>query len=332
VVAALCALLLVIPGPAAATAHRPAGSASDPSATARNQLIGLLENVTAANASAYQVRDSTGLTVDAIKVIQSPDTGYLGVYHVNLGGKFDVRLGTSTDLFHWRYALTLEPNASMPTIAAMSDGSLLVAYEKAEGTGASHLQFRQYPTLRALSLGLSIRKFDAPRTFSSIAEGTPSVRSASVNGLAGSSTIKVGFHYLDTSLGVDRNARGVLTNFSGWSASIATDINGAFNPPPGGNIGDRDHLTFLGYPFTLIEAQSVKNDWGSWRVYLYDETARTMTPLSINSAGGSVSFANPTSTVIRDPTGKRALVATMFIHSAGSAPGEAGPLIYYATY
>ena len=305
-------------------------ASSDTSGSARQQLISLLNNVRSANGKSYQTRDSTGSTVDAMKIIQAGPSSYIGVYHVNQNGFFSVRVGTSSDLAHWQYVNVLEPNASQPTIAAPSNGSYLVAYEKREASGDSHLEFRTYPTVLGLEIALSTKQFDAPRTFSSVAEGTPSIHDATLGPTLHHSTIHVGFHYYDTSLGVDRNARATLTNFSSWTSQVATDINSAL--PVGGNIGGRDSLTFQGYPFTVVEAQSIVGDWSSWRVYVWDETAKTMTRLSPQTDAGSFAFANPKASAIVDPAGHRALVATMFIPWQGSAGNEAGPLIYWNQY
>jgi hypothetical protein len=319
--AVVAALALVQPALAAS---------SDPSGSARQQLVSLLNNVRSANGKSYQTRDSTGYTVDTIKIIQTGQSSYIGVYHVNQNGFFSVRVGTSSDLVNWHYVNVLEPNATQPTIAALSNGSYLVAYEKQEASGASHLEFRTYPTVLGLEIALSTNQFDAPRTLSSVAEGTPSIHDAALSLTLHRSTIHVGFHYYDTSLGVDRNARATLTNLSSWTSQVATDINSALTV--GGNIGGRDSLTFQGYPFTVIEAQGIAGDWSSWRVYVWDETARTMTQLSPQTDAGSSAFANAKATAIVDPAGHRALVAAMFIPWQGSAGNEAGPLIYWNEY
>lgn len=321
-----CLLAVCVPSFAAA---KPAPK-SDPSGSARRQLISLLNNVKAATGKSYQTRDSKGNTVDTIKIIQTAPSSYLGVYHTSSNGVFYVTVGVSSDLIHWTWQDVLEPSASQPTIAQLSDGSFLVAYEKQDPSGASHLEFRTYATQLSLALASYTSQFDAPPTLSTAHEGTPSIHDATLNTTLASSTIHVGFHYYDTSLGLDRNARGTLTNFTGWTTQIATDINSLL--PVGGNIGDRDSVVFRGYPFTLIEAQSTKNDQSSWRTYVYDETAGTMTQLTPQTDAGSYAFANPTATVITDPSGHRALVATMFIPSEGSAANEAGPLIYWNEY
>ena len=320
-----------------------AAEESDPSGSARRQLISILQQPPAG--SSYQTRDNTGFTVDTIKVIRSPAGGYLGVYHVNDKETFHVRVATSSDLIHWTYRATLEQRGHDPTIRQLSDGSFLLAYEKVD-SGGTHLRFAHYASLATLLLNLPQRTFDAPRTLSSAHEGTPNIRSASLSAGVGRSQIKVGFHYYDNSLRGDREALGTLTNFSAWSvrrnewsAGRNDLLNDAFSPTPA-DIGDRDFVNFRAYPFTVVEARSTAGDWGSWRVYLHDETAKTLTQLAVQTAGGCQSLANPAVTSLRDPSGNRALATSYYVHSgrdraacpADRAPGEAGPLVFYTPY
>ena len=314
--------------------------ASDPSGSARRELISILQRDKTPSWSGYQTRDNTGFTLDTIKVIPLPAAGYLGVYHVNDNANFHVRLATSADLIHWTYRATLEQRGHDPTIRQLSDGSFLLAYEKVD-SGGTHLRFAHYASVAALLVNLPLRTFDAPRTLSTAHEGTPSIRSASLSAGVGSSQIKIGFHYYDNSSPApgDREALGTLTNFSAWSARKNESLNNAFSPTPA-DIGDRDFVNFRGYPFTVVEARSTAGDWGSWRVYLYDETAKTLTQLAIHTAGGCQSFANPATTSLRDPSGNRALATSYYVHAgpngtacpADRAPGEAGPLVYYTPY
>jgi hypothetical protein len=310
-----------------------AAEALGPSADARQKLISILQRDKAPTASSYQTRDNTGFTVDTIKVIRSPAGGYLGVYHVNKSETFAVRVATSSDLVNWTYRATLAQRAHDPTIRQLSDGSFLLAYEKVD-SGGTKLRFAHYLRLETLLVTLPHRTFDAPRTLSSTHEGTPNIRSASLSAL-GTPQIKIGFHYYDNSLPGDREALGTLTNFSIWSAEKNGPLNNAFSPTPA-DIGDRDFVNFRGYPFTVVEARTAR-DWGSWRVYLYDETAKTLTQLALQTAGGCQSFANPAATILRDPSGNRALVTSYYVHSgregeACSVPGQAGPLVFYTPY
>ena len=56
-------------------------------------------------------------------------------------------------------------------------------------------------------------------------------------------------------------------------------------------------------------------------MYLYGRPARTAQRLDILTHGGSTAFANPTATTLRDPTGRDAVMATLFLPVEGAAPG-----------
>jgi hypothetical protein len=303
--------------------HR-TGGGSEP---ARVKLISLLDDVRHATGRNYDTIDDTGFAVDTIKIVQLGPHHYLGVYHVNQYGFFSVRAATSRDLVHWHMIRVLEPDASQPTISQLADGNYLVAWEKVAPGGASHLEFRVYPDILGVQLGLFTAQFDAPATLSTVAEGTPSIHDTTVDPVTGRSTIDVGFHYYDTALGVDRNAHGILTNFSRWTSSVATDIDDELQV--GGNIGSRYSFRFQGYPFTLIEAQLLPGAWSSWQVFLYDETTKTVSRVSPHTNAGSFAFASPSAQVITDPAGRRALLASLYIPRQGAAGSEAGSLVYW---
>src|SRR5205814_1516095 len=81
------------------------------------------------------------------------------------------------------------------------------------------------------------REFTAPLTLSPTAEGTPSIVSAD------DSRIVLGFHYYREEI-VDREAEGVLTDFTTWRAAPAPALDAEFAPfGIAGNIGDRDPFT-----------------------------------------------------------------------------------------
>ena len=231
-----------------------------------------IENVTSATAYRYLSRDDKGSTLDTLKVIPSPGGGYLGVYHTLTAGVFVTKLARSTNLLTWTHVVDLEPSASQPTIAALSDGGFLVAYEKdagctGTGPGGNCLGFRHYAGLASLLAGTGDRSFQAPRTLSRCAEGTPNIYGADLRPDIGHSTIDVGFHYF-RNCDVDRQARGTLHNFSAWSANVEGGLNAAFEAfGPGGNIGDRDFMRLGGGSFNIHEVQFAKGDFGTWRVY-----------------------------------------------------------------
>jgi len=303
-------------------------------AIAPNILRSLIENVTAATGYRYNARDDQGTSLDTLKVISSPGGGYLGVYHALVGGVFVTKLATSTNLLTWTHAADLFVHGSQPTIAQLSDGSFLVAFEQdlgCTGTGPNGncLAFRHYPSLSGLLGGVADRSFQAPRTLSKCAEGTPNIYAADLNPDIDHSTIDVGFHYF-RNCDVDRQARGTLLNFSAWSAHVDSGLNAALEAfHPGGNIGDRDYLPLAGGAFNIHEVQFTKGDFGSWRAFLFDWTTGQAVQLGIHTHRGSSAFANPTFTGLLSPSGRPALLVTLFVPVQGAALNEGGELVYY---
>jgi Bacterial Ig domain len=287
-----------------------------PNAAASSELTALLRDVSAADGVRYRTTDDQGVGMDTAKIIPAGSGGgYLAVYHHLIGGAFDVRLATSTDLLHWHYVTTLEDDASQPTIAELSDGGFLVAYEKT-GRGPA-----------------DDRSVTVNRTLSSCNEGTPNIYATALNPDLDHSIINVGFHYF-RGCDVDRQAIGTLTNFTTWRTTADANLNTLFTNlgTVGGNVGDRDALFYQGRPYSLVEAQDKKNDFGTWRPYLFNRTANSLTRLQLHTDGASTSFGNPTYTELTLPGGNRGFVSTQFIFSEGAAQGEAGTLFCYRAF
>jgi len=311
-----------------------AACGADARSSAASLLRASIENVTQATAYRYGARDNEGVSLDTLKVIANPKGGYLGVYHVLRQGVFTVRLARSSDLLTWVHVTDLDPHASQPTLAATPRGGFLLADERdtgctGTGPGGNCLGFRHYKSVAALLAGASDRNFQAPRSLSKCAEGTPNIYSVRQRGGIGRSTIKVGFHYF-RDCKVDRQAGGVLRNFSSWSARVddrANRLLEAFHPA--GNIGDRDYISVPGGRFSIHEVQFGLHDFGSWRVFLYDRNAGRAVQLNVKTHHGSTAFANPAFTVLRSPRGRPALLVTLFLPAQGATITEGGELVYY---
>ena len=298
-------------------------------------LASIIGTVTAATGYRYGVRDSVGNRMDTLKVIDNPAGGYLGVYHTG----DQVKLATSTDLLTWTFRQTLDPQATQPTILALPTGGFLTAveYNNQSGSGG-RVRLRHYPTLTALLAGSHDREATPTRTLSACNEGTPTIFSASLTPDIDHSVIDVGFHY-QRDCNLDRQARGRLTNFTGWTAVADTALDAAITAAAAaqgqqvnGNIGDRDVVFFDNGRYTVHEVQYRKGDFGSWRVYLNTWQTGSIGYLPITTHGGSTAFANPSVTAIRSPAGQPAVAVSLFLPSEGAAPGEAGPLIFYREY
>ena len=290
-------------------------------AEARAELRYYIERVRQAAARRYRTYDDVGHTMDGLKIIANPDVGgFIGVYQTYREGTFDAHLATSTDLLHWTWRVVLDRSAAQPTIKVAGAGFVVVT----ETDGDNHLRFYYYyDSWQALLNASPSRTYDAPRTLSPCAEGTPNI-------YAGDNTrVEVGFHYW-SQCDVGRQARGV-TDWNSWSAAPEPALDSAIIAYGIAGVGDRDGpLTFRGYQFAVIEGEGVRNEWDSWRVFLYDYQTQTADLLNIRTDAGSISFGNPTIEQV-EIGGHRALVMTLFVFLDGSVANENGSLVYYRT-
>jgi hypothetical protein len=292
----------------------------------------LIENVPAAT-SVYGLHDSAGHTMDTLKVVEDPTTPgrYLGVYHWLEGSMFKVGIATSTDLRTWTYRRTLDDAGSQPTLAFSPNGPILAL----EGKPNDNLRFRYWTSVaNMLGTAAPYRSFDAPKTLSPCAEGTPDIRSvkyASDSSVIDSgSTIVVGHHYFQN-CDTDRQAVGTLTNFGTWTTSAQPELDQKLTDAGAvGKHGDRDRFTYDGGNWILFEGGiTVESTMGDWENFLYSEASGTVTRLDVKTKGGSAVAANPSVTVLKDPAGVPSLLVSQFIASEGAAPGEGGQLLYW---
>ncbi|MEY2443340.1 MAG: hypothetical protein QOJ46_2766 [bacterium] len=359
---ALAAALLVAP-------VAQAGPSLRQRSLAREALASIVERVDHTTAYRYGAKDDRGARLDGLKVIQVDGTNLGVYHARAADGRFTVYLATSDDLIRWKRRTAIDVGASQPTLALMPGGGLVVAYEKVSlielgpldavadtlesvvgpilnsPTDRIRIRFRYYRNVDALLHGQFAREFTAPRRLSPTAEGTPSITNITQKrGLVSRSRIEVGLHYFadlngDGKSDADRLATGVLTGFNKWQArpapyldselQNAPFLHAEYTTPPRGNIGDRDQIVLDGVRLELQEAQYVPGDYSSWRPFLIDPRGGFPRPLQIVTAGGSKSFGNPTATALTAPSGRPAVLVTVYVFSEGAAPGEIGPLIYY---
>jgi hypothetical protein len=292
-------------------------------------LRSLIEEVTSADARRYAVTDDAGREMHCAKIIE--DGGrYLAVYHSTLAdGCFHVGLATSADLVDWHHVRDFGPRGSQPTIATVPGGGYLLAWEQEP---KNHIALRYFTDRDTLFDGRALRAFDAKRSLSRCAEGTPNIYSVQLNPDIDHSVITLGGHYW-WKCDVDRQLTATLTDFKRWKAAPEPGFDEALlRFQVGGNIGGRDPVTFFERSYALVEAQHIKGDFGSWRTYIYDYESREAHPTSIRTDGGSTAFANPHVTALTAPDGRRALAVSLFLPGEGAAQGEGGQLIYYRSY
>jgi hypothetical protein len=270
--------------------------------------------------------------MDTVKIVADPSTKgrYLAVYHWRAGSLFSVGVATSTDLRHWTYARTLDTAASQPYLAFSPEKGPILAVE---GQSPSHLRFYYWTSVAGMiGTAAPYKRFDAPKTLSTCSEGTPDVRAVSYKSssstITNGSVITVGHHFY-ANCQTDREAVGTLTNFAKWSTSATPAVDQELlNAGALGKHGDRDQFTYQGRQWQLYEgAVTAVSAMGDWRNFLSDGTQSRQ--LTIHTARGSTAFANPSVSVLADPSGIPSLLVTEFIPSEGAATGESGELIYW---
>lgn len=282
-------------------------------------LFNAIQNITDADGFVYQSKDDKQNTLDCIKIIPYQNDTFLGVYHsLNEAKEFEVHLSISTNLIDWKYQATLGVNASQPTIQIFNE-KIYVLWEQEPN---NHLLLNVYENLSSIVEKSSQKSISLSRKLSNYAEGTPNFYSIT------DTLISIGFHYYKDG-DVDRIALGELLNFNEWNVNDDKKVNESFlSYCINGNIGDRDFITFNKKSYIILEAQKIKNDFSSWRIFLYDIEQSISIPIDIKTHFGSKAFANPTVTIAQFK-GKKTLIVSFFIPHEGAEENENGSLIYY---
>lgn len=300
------------------------------------RLAGLLDPKSA-DVFVAEARNNLGNSLDALDVIAAPPGQgvagrYIGVHHAFVDGVFVTKLATSNDLTTWTHRGDLATHASQPTLAALPDGGFVLAFERdapdPQWVSVSNLAVRHYAGWAALAAGSFDREVDLPRTLAPTAEGTPALDVRSWNG-PDASQVAITFHYFK-SITVDRQAAGMLTNFSaaGWAPQPDVTVNDLFvELGTRGNLGDRADLLFEGHPFAILEAQSIRSDFGSWRWFLYDRDRDEARQIALRLPGGSYALGNPTVRALSGPSGQPVLLISGYVFHQGAAAREAGQFI-----
>jgi hypothetical protein len=233
---------------------------------ARTELLGYVGDVTKAHGYRYQATDDQGHSMDTVKIIQIAETGeFAAVYHWTNDQTqgFTTSLATSNDLLEWTWRVDLSGDGSQPTIKAASDGGYVVAWEVGV-TDDIHIRLSYYPSWDGLLSGRAAKVFDAERQLPGCAEGTPNLYSAS------STTVDFGLHFF-RDCRTDTQARGT-TDWVTWNAVEQPLLDrAAYLQGYRGHVGDRDLVEFRDHEFTFLEAQFTPDDWGTFRILVYDE-------------------------------------------------------------
>ena len=268
--------------------------------------------------------------MDCLDVFQERNghqRGYLGVSHSLKNGVFSIHLTHSLDFKTWRHLKELDQHASQATVHVTNEGSFLLAYEK-DAPNSCWIRLRLYPTIADLESGKFSREIDIPRSLAPTAEGTPSFEEVKTSARDFSkSEIKLRFHYFQN-VRVDQLASGTLTDFRKWKSTPSTRINSTLKKLGGnGNLGDRSKFSWKGNSYYLQEVQGTRLDWGTWGISLCDSNGFPLGKLRPRTPGNSTAFSNPAISRVKGARGNPLLVFSAFLHSKGSAPGEAGQML-----
>jgi hypothetical protein len=301
------------------------------------RLAGLLD-LTSADSFDAGVRDDRGHALEGLEVIDAPPGRgvpgrFVGVHHSLVGGVFVAQLATSDDLRQWTHRGTLDTHASQASIASVPDGGFVLAVERdtpdARYISTSNIVVRHYADWAALAAGAFDAEANLPRTLAATAEGTPELRVLGWGGTPANSQIEITFHYLKD-IQVDRQASGILTNFdsTSWTPQVTPLVNDLFIAlGTRGNLGDRADVLFADHRFAVLEAQSVRGDFATWRWYLYDRDRNEARLLPLRGPAGSFALGNPTVRAFTDAHGVSTLLVSGFVFGQGAGPGEAGQFI-----
>lgn len=257
----------------------------------------LLKETRVGSNSFYSLRDHAGRSLDALEIEQEDANRLVGLYHTLIGpDKFCLRVATAQTLAikTWQHVNDIDCDyASQGELKRLPDGKYLMAYEKNPTGRRPYIRFRFYDSYQALLANQYSRQFDAPMTAGANADGTPNFRWIRYSGNPDTMTVEIGFHYNRSSDSRDINAIGFMRGFQSFDSYTHTALNDRLSMYAGWHLGDRTFIQYQGRNYTLVEAMTVKNDWNSWRLFLYDEGSGHIEPISFATPLNSPSHGNP---------------------------------------
>lgn len=270
----------------------------------------------------FDLKDNQQSGMDVLKIVEANESAfkYLGVYHSQVSSNhFVLKLAGSNNLKTWTYIADIGDRSHQGDIKKWGDG-YIVANEEDPVVGSNNIRVRFFSCYENLIINSASNDISLPQIFSTLAEGTPDIRTV-IGDVPESSHIVIGFHFYDNGVH-DQNAVGILKDFTNWRA-WKDEVSNYNIQLMGysGNIGGRSGFSYDG-DYVLQEAQITSNDWSSWRLLLGD--GAFYYTLSPETAKGSSSFANPGITSI----GEDKFVVTSFLPTEGNQSGERGDLLY----
>jgi len=295
-----------------------------PSDGPRAELRGMIENVNPGRWPPYQATDSAGTRLDTAKIIQDA-TGQLP-RGVPTGHRWQsARQRRYLDhLLNWTWRHT-----SVPVVRSHDHRrrhGFVVAWEQESST--TWLSDTSPVAATYWAVWLS-RSYDAPRTLSACAEGTPNIYSSAVARQSTTPPRTSGAHYTGTA--TETSTAGHVDQFRLMAClgSVQCGTTRCCTGVSVANIRRRDAVNYKGYKLRGVfegrtpRALSARGARSSTTTRPATRTGQHPTPTA------AARFRYPSFTSIHAPNGHWAVVVTAVPAQRGSAAGEAGELIYY---
>jgi hypothetical protein len=344
-----------------------------------DRIVDILSDVTISEGYAYDLKDDHGAEMSCVHVdfvrnetVSSEHLDgdrYIGLYHSNIKGSFEVRLASSANLIDWTFRKTLLQNADMPYLYRVPESSWLMLVHEQWMNPNSQLPSRVgfklwYDETDLVSPdGTYFNSFVAPLTVGNISqlEGTPNVYDANITKDEETGFLVVnadiGFHFNDEN-GKDQVASSHITRFGPTAldpiyrdARVASTYNNLFISHGAiGNIGQRapGKLMSSDVHFSLQEANigsMPPTIWADWRIWMYRFSAHeifvpdgtgTIEMMNIKTHKNSTAVGNPSWHKVPCPDSHNSnnnsiecVFVSYFLFGEGAKPGEAGVLAFW---
>jgi len=283
--------------------------------------------------------------------------------------RFDVHLAGSNDLKTFAHVRELLHNADMPRIQRVWDETrkvqvIAVVHEQWKGPGPesnvpSHNGIKLYRDEKALLEAKPFADITLPHEsfIKNSIEGTPNLYRPRITvGKDGDISLdtELLYHFYSAKAGRDQQAYGKLTGMNGgkyekWEARPWPELNKRMDEEGvKGNVGQRtvQYDGTSNNPSMFLEAniggftiRHGQTEWADWRVFylkfpsedVYGNCRPSIRVLNPKTHKGSVSFGNPSMTILRSPwRDGLIMVFNYFLFAEGCKdPSEQQSLVFY---
>lgn len=302
-----------------------------------------LENILSGKTPPYYANvgalTSSGVLAGVLRIAETKDPRYpyIGLFHTNLGNNiFEIRLSSSKDLKTWTTLKAVSKEAGMPDMIVLPDNSLLYAEETSIVGRVPFIKVRHFKTVEKFIE--DPKNPDAemvlPNMPNSWADGTPRFGRITYSGDIYNSKIEITHHYFKPPAPGqeqrDQQVSGVLVNFRNWAGTEDMSTNTALARIGYIDIGDRDFMQVGDTVYQIMEGRPSQGiGWASWKIFLINKNTGEIRKLDTQFPGGSYSPANPKTTFLTLPDGRKAIAVTYYVFYGGSIHTSGPHLFVY---